>query len=81
MTWWWLSFCDPDRPKGERFLGVAIVPGITIVDACETAWDLGINPGGQVLGTELREPPIEKWRFQLLTKAEAELADQEREEH
>ncbi len=21
----WLSFCDPDRPKGQRFLGVAIV--------------------------------------------------------
>jgi len=22
---WWLSFCDPDRPTGEQFLGVVIV--------------------------------------------------------
>lgn len=22
---WWLSFCDDDKPEGERFLGVAIV--------------------------------------------------------
>ncbi len=22
---WWLSFCDPDLPTGQQFLGVAIV--------------------------------------------------------
>ncbi len=22
---WWLSFCDPDKPTGQQFLGVAIV--------------------------------------------------------
>jgi hypothetical protein len=22
---WWLSFCDPDRPEGQQFLGVVIV--------------------------------------------------------
>ena len=25
MTTMWLSFVDPDKPKGERFLGVSIV--------------------------------------------------------
>jgi hypothetical protein len=23
--YWWLSFVDPRKPKGQRFLGVAIV--------------------------------------------------------
>ena len=27
MTWWWLSFCDPDKPRGSQFLGVVIVRG------------------------------------------------------
>lgn len=22
---WWLSFCDPEKPAGQQFLGVAIV--------------------------------------------------------
>lgn len=22
---WWLSFCDPDKPEGQQFLGVVIV--------------------------------------------------------
>lgn len=25
MRTYWLSFCDPDRPAGEQFLGVAII--------------------------------------------------------
>jgi hypothetical protein len=25
--WWWLCFCDPAKPGGEQFLGVAIVQG------------------------------------------------------
>lgn len=25
MRTFWLSFCDPDRPKGRRFLGVCVV--------------------------------------------------------
>ena len=29
---YWLSFCDNDRPEGERFLGVAIVD-VTDADA------------------------------------------------
>jgi hypothetical protein len=25
MQTWWLSFCDPDRPEGQQFLGVVVV--------------------------------------------------------
>lgn len=25
MKTFWLSFCDPDKPVGERFMGVAVV--------------------------------------------------------
>jgi hypothetical protein len=27
LGWWWLSFVDPDKPDGQRFLGVTIVQG------------------------------------------------------
>jgi hypothetical protein len=52
--WWWLSFADPDRPEGERFLGVAIVEGDDAMDAMQTAWNLGCNPGGEILATQYR---------------------------
>jgi hypothetical protein len=45
----WLSFVDPTRPKGDRFLGVAIVRAFDATDAVSTAWALGCNPGGEVL--------------------------------
>jgi hypothetical protein len=50
---WWLSFCDPDRPEGQRFLGVSIVPGFDIVTAASAARVLGCNPGGEVAGIEI----------------------------
>jgi hypothetical protein len=50
---WWLSFCDPDRPRGEKFKHAVIVEGRDIVEAADEAWRLGINPGGEVMGYEL----------------------------
>lgn len=48
-VWWWLSFTDPDRPEGQRFLGVAIVDAPDVLGAwVGRAWELGCNPGGQV---------------------------------
>jgi hypothetical protein len=59
----WLSFCDNTRPRGRRFLGVAIVEVFppfepkrrplepvnnAMACAIERAWQLGINPGGEV---------------------------------
>ncbi len=31
----WLSFCDPDRPAGDRFLGVCVVD-VTEADAARS---------------------------------------------
>ena len=45
----WLSFSDPDAPRGKRFLGVAIVDMDTDASAVEIirhTWELGVNPGG-----------------------------------
>jgi hypothetical protein len=44
----WLSFSDPDAPRGKWFLGVAIVDMDTDASAVEIirhTWRLGINPG------------------------------------
>lgn len=62
MSLWWLSFADPEKPQGTRFLGVAIVEiedveGQDLRDRAVTvvrkAHALGCNPGGEVASTEL----------------------------
>lgn len=74
--WQWLSFCDTDKPEGQRFIGVAIVRGWSVADAALMAHVLGCNPGGQVMAVPAPEhfgdPPIE-WQNKLVTdKAEIE---------
>lgn len=82
MTLWWLSFCDPFRPKGDQFLGVVVIEGDgdgTDLDAMRAAIkkarDLGIEPPGgcDVMGlpTNPAETP-DAQRNRLLTKAEVE---------
>lgn len=63
--WMWLSFVDPNKPEGERFLGVAIVPGGNIVQCASNAHDLGINPGGQVAGFPLHRTPRAEYTCKL----------------
>ncbi len=43
---WWLSFCSPT----EGFLGACIVEADDLIDASRTAWKLGCNPGGEMMG-------------------------------
>jgi hypothetical protein len=50
VSYYSLSFADPARPEGQRFLGVCIVEAMTLQDAIMRAWELGINPGGEVAG-------------------------------
>lgn len=73
--WWWLSFCDPNLPQGNRFLGVIVIEAMDIKDACDRAWDMKINPGGEVLGYELSKSFLEaikvEDRQRLLSKEEA----------
>lgn len=60
---WWLSFCDPDKPEGERFLGAAIInvendvedDDLGFLAAVHRAHRLGLNPGGEVAGVTLDE--------------------------
>lgn len=71
--WWWLSFADPERPEGERFLGAAIVFGPSFEGAVLLSRILRINPGGEVQGMGIVEGrvPAGPWRERLLSKAEA----------
>lgn len=74
--WWWLSFADGSQPKGQQFLGVAIVgPAANVGQAVELARMHGANPGGEVMGSamqsQLRERIPAEYLDRLLTKAEA----------
>jgi hypothetical protein len=47
---WWLSFVDPDRAEGDRFLGACVVETVEadMEQAVKEAWFRGCNPGGEV---------------------------------
>jgi hypothetical protein len=53
--WYYLSFADETRPKGEQFLGAAVVKANGVLTATRKCHVLGINPGGQVLCVPLPE--------------------------
>lgn len=75
MTLHWLSFCDPDRAKGQQFLGVAIVEARDFRAAVQIAHRIGCNPGGEVLGYPLADDgPLVPMAFRdrLLSKGEVE---------
>lgn len=58
--WYYLSFVDPDRSEGNRFLGVCWVKAGGPTTAIQSAHVHGINPGGQVAFVELpflHDPP------------------------
>lgn len=77
----WLSFCDPDRPKGTQFLGAAIVEGENFLVAVMNAHALGCNPGGEVQGHTVAAcvaPLIRAhWIGRLLTREECAALDDE----
>jgi hypothetical protein len=65
MTTFWLTFNDPEASSDKRFLGVAIFDmdestgKLSVIEIVRHAWDLGINPGGQVLVQEVTSIPDE----------------------
>ena len=87
MTLFWLSFCDPDRPKGSQFLGACIVEGQSGVpmSAIQTAWLRKCNPGGEVQIAEILPSLVKhvapKWMNRLLTREEAQEFDREMKPH
>lgn len=73
IAWWWLSFADPHAPEGQRFLGVAIVPGRGVLTATTVARDLNLNPGGECVSAPLPVTPPSEF---LLTLMDAERAEE-----
>jgi len=74
MASFWLSFSDPDKPRGFRRMGVIVTDGRDGVDAVNRTHGMGINPGGEVLMVALPDQPRvpDAWRDRLLTVEEAE---------
>lgn len=65
--WFWLSFADHGGFKGGCFV---LAPGF--VSAVERARDLGINPGGEVVGVAVNSVPALEMQNKLLSKADLE---------
>jgi len=66
LEWHWLSFLNPDLPEGSKSLGVVILQATGFLSAVELARQLGINPGGEVMGYILQEHPGERWLYRLI---------------
>ena len=76
LGWWWLSFCDPDKPSGQQFLGCSIVQARGFLGAVFTARQKGCNPGGEVKGSSLPNGlKIDGWTNRLLTREECDEFD------
>lgn len=83
---YFLSFCDPAKPKGSQFLGACLVEGIGAEDerddkagAVRNAWRLKCNPGGEVACQEVPESMTKhvdaSWRHRLLSREECAAFD------
>lgn len=63
---WQLSFCDASRPKGEQFLGSAIVEALDMIEAVKVSHAQGINPGNcEVAMMDVDEDAVARLSFDL----------------
>jgi len=69
MGLWWLSFCDPAKPKGEQFLGVCLVEAPDYPSAIRRAWRKQCNPGGVIAGFDLPIAAMTNEKRVILAKA------------
>ena len=53
MPFYYLSFCDTDKPKGTQFLGATVVEASDPSDMLTKTHLNGTNPGGEVEFMEL----------------------------
>ena len=82
---YWLSFCDPDRPRGQQFLGACIVEVSEERDAMGEslavvkAHRMGCNPGGEVLAVRIDNHLIiaESWLNRVLSREDCDAFDSE----
>lgn len=56
----YLSFADPDRPKGTQWLGASIVSVDSEMEAIAASWLFGCNPGGEVVFQAFPEEIVPK---------------------
>lgn len=53
-VFWWLSFADPERPSGQRFLGACLIRALPDPRAAAIeATSRGCNPGGEIMLAQL----------------------------
>ncbi len=72
MSVYWISFSDPERPVGAKFLGVVIVEAANEAEALAQAASAGLNPGGEPTFEELSDPlPPRDWFNRLLNGKES----------
>lgn len=70
----WMSFADPDKPKGHQFLGVIITKCFGMAHAVDKINTLGINPGGEIWVEETNPNDFQPEHFDTLL-TEEQLSD------
>ena len=58
----WLSFREP---KENLNLGCVIVKGSNLNDAVQRAWELNLNPGGEIAGFLLTEEQVKEENLEV----------------
>lgn len=78
---WWLSFADPDKPRGRQFLGVVITgPAPDVVTARMRMAIEGVpHLGGEVLGAPLPKSVSDRLLpsdfYRVMSRSDAEALD------
>lgn len=72
---WYMSFCDPRKPKGQQFLGALILEAHSFEEALIISHLTKLNPGGEIQYFEIYEEAREfchPYMNRLMQRAEAE---------
>ena len=79
MPFYYLSFCDVNRPDGQKHLGATVVQASDREAAIKRTSELGINPGGEIMIGEVPDVPPEGMKYfeQFVSHAEM-IADGEK---
>lgn len=59
MANYWLSFCDPEQPKGDQFLGVILAESDEgLASVVMETHRRGVNPGGEIQVMEFNDADV-----------------------
>jgi hypothetical protein len=84
MSYWWMSFCEPSKPRGTKFLGALIIKAENEIDLITRSWLLKLNPGGEIKFFKIPEKyvsriPPEWVETRLITREECEALERKYE--